>query len=104
MIESGLILTGDDADLLKRALSEVKTKVCDESEASLGNTQGLDALVSYFKTVEMEEREKEGHPAFLSLLRKHLVLGTIIGMQGGAAESLIVNKYHHAVADYPSIS
>ncbi len=34
MIESGLILTGNDADLLRRALSEVKTKAYEESEAS----------------------------------------------------------------------
>jgi hypothetical protein len=43
MIESGLILTGNDADLLRNALSEVKTKVCDESETSLDDTQALNA-------------------------------------------------------------
>ena len=84
MIESGLILTGNDADLLRRALSEVKTKVYEDSEANLDDTQALDALVSYFRTAEMEGQQKEGHRAYLSPLRKHLVLGTIIGRQGGA--------------------
>ena len=35
MIESGLIITGSDAELLCRALSEVKTKAYEESEAQL---------------------------------------------------------------------
>jgi hypothetical protein len=34
MIENGLILTGSDAELLSRALAEVKTKVYEESETS----------------------------------------------------------------------
>jgi len=87
MIESGLILTGNDADLLRRALSEVKTKVYEESEASLDDTQALDALISCFRTAEMEGQQNEGHRPYLSPLRKHLVLGTIIGRQGGAGES-----------------
>jgi hypothetical protein len=33
MIEKGLIITGNDAELLSRALSEVKTKAYEESEA-----------------------------------------------------------------------
>jgi len=52
MIESGLILTGNDADLLMRVLSAVKTKFYEESETSLDDTQALDALVSYFRTAE----------------------------------------------------
>jgi hypothetical protein len=44
MIENGLILTGSEADLLSRALAEVKTKVYEESETSLDDTQALDAL------------------------------------------------------------
>jgi hypothetical protein len=87
MIESGLILTGNDAELLSRALSEVKTKVYEESEASLDDTQAFDALLSSFRNVEREGQEKEGHRAYLNPLRKHLVLGTIIGRQGGAGES-----------------
>jgi hypothetical protein len=50
MIESGLILTANDADLLRRALSEVKTKIYEESETSLDDTQALDALLSSFRT------------------------------------------------------
>jgi hypothetical protein len=45
MIEKGLILTGNDADLLDRALSEVKIKVYEESKARLDGTPALDALV-----------------------------------------------------------
>jgi hypothetical protein len=44
MIENGLILTGRDAEVLSRALEEVKTKASEESEASLDDTQALDAL------------------------------------------------------------
>jgi hypothetical protein len=84
MIESGLFLTGNDADLLRRALSEVKTKVYEESETSLDNTQALDALVSCFRTAEKEGQDKETRHAYLSPLRKRLVLGTIIDRRGGA--------------------
>jgi hypothetical protein len=87
VIESGLILTGNDADLLRRTLSEVKTKVYEESETSLDDTQALDTLVSCFRTADMKGQQKEGHRAHLSPLRKHLVLGTIIGSQRGARES-----------------
>ena len=52
MIEKGLIITGSDAELLSRALSEVKTKVYEESEAQLDDTQALDALVSGFMNAE----------------------------------------------------
>ncbi len=45
MIEKGLILTGNDADLLSCALSGVKTKVYEEFEAQLDDTQALNALV-----------------------------------------------------------
>jgi hypothetical protein len=84
MIEKGLILTGSDAELLSCALSEVKTKVYEESEASLDDTEALSALVSCFRTAEKEEQEKERRHAYLNPLRKRLVLGTIIGRQGGA--------------------
>jgi hypothetical protein len=83
MIENGLILTGSDAELLSRALSEVKTKVYEESEASLDDTQALDALVSCFRNAETEGQEKEHHTYF-SLLNKRLVLGTLLDRQGGA--------------------
>jgi hypothetical protein len=82
MIENGLILTGSDAELLSRALSEVKTKVYEKSETSLDDTQALDAIVSCFKTMEREEKET-GH-AYLSPLCKRLVLGTLLDRASGA--------------------
>jgi len=45
MIEKGVVLTGIDAELLSRALAEVKTRLYEESEARLDDTQALDALV-----------------------------------------------------------
>jgi hypothetical protein len=84
MIENGLFLTGNDAELLSRALAEVKTKVYEESEASLDDTQALDALVSCFRTAETEKPEKERLHTYLSPLGKRLMLGTIIDRQGGA--------------------
>jgi hypothetical protein len=84
MIEKGLIITGSDADLLSRALAEVKTKVYDDSEAQLDDTQALGALVSCFRTAEKEEQEKERQHSYLSPLRKRLVLGTVIDKLGSA--------------------
>jgi hypothetical protein len=84
MIEKGLILTGSDAELLSRALSEVKTKVYDESEAQLDDTQALDALVSYFRNTANDGQEEERRQSYFSPLRKRLVLGTIIDRQSGA--------------------
>jgi hypothetical protein len=57
MIENGLILTGSDAELLSRALSEGKTKGYAESQTSLFDTQALDALVSCFRTMEKDGQE-----------------------------------------------
>jgi hypothetical protein len=75
MIENGLILTGNDAELLSRALAEVKTKVYEESETSLDDTQALDALLSSLRTAEMEEPpEKERHHTYFSPLGKRLKL------------------------------
>jgi hypothetical protein len=65
----------------------VKTRTVEESETSLDDTQALDALLSYFRTAEMGGQKKEGHRAYLSPLRNHLVLGTIIGRHSGAGES-----------------
>jgi len=84
MLTKALVLTGGEADLLSRALEEVKTKFYEQSEKSWDDTQALDALVSYFRTAEMEGQQKEGHRAYLNPLRKRLVLGTIMGRQGGS--------------------
>ena len=86
MIENGLILTGNDAELLSLALAKVKTKVYEESETSLDDTQALDALLSSLRNVETEERDKERHHTYFSPLSKRLTLGTIIGKQGDARQ------------------
>jgi hypothetical protein len=86
MIEKGLILTGSDAELLSCALSEVKTKVYEESEASLDDTEALSALVLCFRTAEKETQEKERHHSYFSPLGKRLVLGTIVDTKGEAAK------------------
>jgi hypothetical protein len=86
MIENGLILTGSDAELLSRALAEVKTKVYEESETSLDDTQALDTLLSSLRTAETEERQKERRHTYFSPLGKRLTLGTIIGKQGDARQ------------------
>ncbi|MGZ4869803.1 MAG: hypothetical protein ACXV2F_05535 [Halobacteriota archaeon] len=84
MIEKEVVLTGGDAELLSRALAEAKTKVYEESEARLDDTQALDALVSYFRNAEKEGLEKEGHHAYPGLLSKRLVLGTLLDRPCGA--------------------
>jgi hypothetical protein len=87
MIERGLIITGSDAELLSSALSEVKKKAYEESEAQLDDAQALDALVSCFRSFRNAENDgqgKERRHSYFSPLRKRLVLGTIINMQGGA--------------------
>jgi hypothetical protein len=77
MIENGLILTGSDAERLSRALREVKTKVYEESETSLDDTQALDALLSSFRAAETEEREKERRHRYLSPLESILSLARL---------------------------
>ena len=84
MIEEGLIITGSDAELLSDALSEVKTKAYEESEAQLDDTQALRALVSGFMSAESDGPEKRH--SYFSLLRKRMVLGTIIDMKREAAK------------------
>jgi uracil-DNA glycosylase len=79
MILEGLFLTGRDAELLSRMLSEIKTKAYEESETSLDDTKALDALVSRFRDATKPGQEKEAHRTHSSPSNKHLVLGTIIG-------------------------
>jgi hypothetical protein len=87
MLTKALVLTDGEADLLSRALEEVKTKAYEESETSLDDMQALDALVSYFRTAEMEGQEDEGRHTYFSSLRKRLVLGTLLDRPVGAGES-----------------
>ncbi|MGZ8898263.1 MAG: hypothetical protein ACXW1Q_08120 [Halobacteriota archaeon] len=84
MIEKGLIITGSDAELLSRALSEVKTKAYEDSEAQLDDTEALNVLVSGFRTAEKEEQEEERSHSYFSPLNKRLVLGTVIKRLGSA--------------------
>jgi len=87
MIENGPILTGSEAELLNRALEDVKAKFYEKSETSLDETQALDALVSCFRTMEKEEQEKETRHAYVSPLLKRLVLGTLLDRSSAAKES-----------------
>jgi hypothetical protein len=77
MIEKGLILTGNDAELLSHALEEVKTKVYAESEASLDNSRALDALVSCFTDVSKTGSKKEASCKDTNPLSKYLALPII---------------------------
>lgn len=83
MIEKGLILTGEDAELLSEALEEVKAKCYEEIEDRLGDTQALHALVSRFRA-ENDGTKEETPQTYVSSLSKRLVLGTIIGRCSGA--------------------
>ena len=86
MIERGLIITGSDVELLNRALSEVKTKAYEDSEAQLDDTQALETLVSCFRSFRNASNYgKEKRHSYFNPLRKRLVLGTIIDMKGEAA-------------------
>jgi hypothetical protein len=75
MLTKALVLTDGEAGLLSRVLEDVKTKTFEESEASLDDTQALDALVSCFRNAEKEKQETETRHADFSPLGKRLVLG-----------------------------
>jgi len=104
MIEKGLIITGSDAELLSCALSEVKTKSYEESEASLDDTEALSALVSGFRTAEIEEQEEERSHSYFSPLRKRLARhGYRKAMKREKSQSLAlspVRLFHSAYARY----
>jgi hypothetical protein len=86
MIERGLIITGSDAEFLSNALSEVKTKVAEESEAQLDDAQVLDALVSCLWSASNAGKEKGRSHLCLNSLHKRLVRGTIIDRKREAAK------------------
>ena len=46
MLTKALVLTNEEANLLSRALEEVKTKTLEESQISLDDLGALNALVS----------------------------------------------------------
>jgi hypothetical protein len=74
-------LTGGEADLLSRALEEVKTKTFEESGVSLDDRQALNALVSCFRDTEKSEPLRETRQTYVNSLHKRLLLGTIIAKQ-----------------------
>ena len=81
MLTKGLVLTDGEADLLSRALEEVKTKTFEESQISLDDVEALNALVSLFRDVEKVETDKEARQISVSPLSKRLFLGHIIGRE-----------------------
>jgi hypothetical protein len=83
MIKNGLILTDSDAELLSRALTELKAKALEETEVSLDDSQALNALISHFREAEKVEPDKAAHQISVNLVSKRLFLGHFIGREGG---------------------
>jgi signal transduction histidine kinase len=81
-LTNALVLTNEEADLLRRALEEVKTKTFEESNISLDDMGALKALVANFKEAEKLEPEKEARQKHVDSLGKRLFLGHIIGREG----------------------
>jgi hypothetical protein len=82
MLTKALVLTDGEADLLRRALEEVKTKTFEESQISLDDVDALNALVSHFRDSEKLEPDKEAPQKPVDSLGKRLFLGHIIGRDG----------------------
>ncbi len=82
MLTKALVLTDGEADLLSRALEEVKTKTFEESLISLDDAGALNALVSHFRDAEKVELDKEARQISVNPLSKRLFLGHIIGREG----------------------
>jgi signal transduction histidine kinase len=83
MLTKALVLTDGEADLLSRALEEVKTKTFEESQISLDDLGALNALVSHFREAEKVEPDKEARQISASPLSKRLFLGHVIGRECG---------------------
>jgi hypothetical protein len=82
MLTKALVLTDGEADLLSRALEEVKTKTFEESQISLDDLGALNTLVSHFRDAERLEPDKEARQISVNPLSKRLFLGHIIGLEG----------------------
>jgi hypothetical protein len=82
MLTKALVLTDGEADLLSRALEEVKTKTFEESQINLDDVGALNALVSRFRDAEKVETDKEARQISINPLSKRLFLGHIIGREG----------------------
>jgi len=81
MLTKALVLTDDEADLLGRALEEVKTKTFEESQINLDDVEALNALVSQFRDAKKVEQDKEARQLSGNPLSKRLFLGHIIGRE-----------------------
>jgi hypothetical protein len=81
MLTKALVLTDGEADLLSRALEEVKTKTFEESQMSLDDVGALNALVSHFRAAERVEPDKEARQLSVNPLSKRLFLGHIISRE-----------------------
>ncbi|MGZ7124302.1 MAG: hypothetical protein ACXVIT_12415 [Halobacteriota archaeon] len=66
MLTKALVLTDGEADLLSRALDEVKTKTFEESKISLDDVGALNALVTHFRDAEKVEPDKEARQILLA--------------------------------------
>jgi hypothetical protein len=82
MLTKVLVLTGGEADLLSRALEDVKSKTFEQSQISLDDVGALNALVSHFRDTEKVEPDKEARQIPVNPLSKRLFLGHIIGREG----------------------
>jgi hypothetical protein len=80
-MEMALFLNGREAELLSRALEEVRAKTLEESETSLNDLEALEVLISYFESVEKVKPEKEAPQISVNPGSKRLFLGHIIGRQ-----------------------
>ena len=81
MLTKALVLTDGEAELLGRALEEVKTKTFEESQISLDDVGALNALVSHFRDAEKVELDKEARQISVNPLSKRLFLGHFIGRE-----------------------
>ena len=70
MLTKALVLTDGEADLLSRALEEVKTKTYQESQISLDDLEVLNALVSHFTEAEKAKPDKEACQTTISVSKK----------------------------------
>ena len=83
MLTKALVLTDGEADVLSRALEEVKTKTFEESQINLDDVGALNALVSHFRDAKKVEPDTEARQISVNPLSKRLFLGHIIGREGG---------------------
>ena len=70
MLTKALVLTDDEADLLNRALEEVKTKTFEESQISLDDLEALNVLASHFRDAEKVEPDERAQQISVNPLSK----------------------------------